>query len=260
MVYVVLNCTRTHILPFFAGPPSVLPPSKSLAFVYCCLFWSPTHPSPSLSSFLLPPFFFWVSYAHASGDLELSLLVLPSERRCCDHTWLIYYFKDFHCQAVLVVGILLNILVNLSFFPFFLTAFLIICYYYWNSNQLCRFFCFSQICLWEMCHHHFFLPLVSEQKQLSPPFPNAFVSSLSYSSPLSSAPFVYVFSLLKGHLFHFISSSHLVCALAPAGLMDTLSGSPASFWKPLYIRRALDSTLELEPWANCLVWCVNHFL
>lgn len=75
--------------------------------------------------FLAPPlFFFWVSCAHASGDLELSLLVLPLSIGVVSTPGSVYYFKGFHCHAVLVVGILLNILVNLSFFPFFLTAFL----------------------------------------------------------------------------------------------------------------------------------------
>lgn len=159
---------------------------------------------------------------------------------CCPRGW---HSPKHSCKPLL-----------LSFF--FWLLFYVIWYYYWNSNQLCRFFCFSQI---RLHHHHFFLPLVSEQKQLFPPFPTAFASVpfLQLPSELRSICLC-VFSIKK-HLFPFISSSHLVRGLAPAVLKDTLSGSHASFWKPLYIRKALDSTLELDPWASCLVWCVNLF-
>lgn len=61
-----------------------LHPSLWHLTIVVCFGPLPILAPPSLLSCC--PLFFWVSCAHASGDLELSLLVLPSEGRCCDHT------------------------------------------------------------------------------------------------------------------------------------------------------------------------------
>lgn len=54
-------------------------------------------------------------------------------------------------------------------------------------------------------------------------------SSLSSTAPLWALLHVFSFSLLKGHLFHFISFSHLVYGLGPAVLTDILLAPHVSF-------------------------------
>lgn len=114
----------------------------------------------------------------------------------------------------------------------------------------------SLLCKIGLCISSLIVPSCFRAKVAFPSLPKCLCRLPFPTAPLWALLHLFIFSLVKGHLFHFISVSHLVYGLAPAVLTDTLSAPHAGFWKPFYIRSALVNILELEPLASC---CANLF-